>query len=161
MSTTYQHRGFDERAHIQFLLGRGLTIRAIAEAVNRGPSTISRELARKVWRCPSLPRNRGRPPVAGGYRAVAAQDCAARQARRPPRLRPGGWLWGQLCDDRFRYSSTVRVKILLEKRRLREEGFFDPGPIRRLLAEHLSGQRRRYHSLWDVLMFQAWSERWR
>lgn len=87
MNTTYQHLGLDERSHIQFLLARGLTIRAIAEAVNRAPSTISRELACNGWRCPSLPRGRERAAVAGGYRAVAAQqraDYAARQARRPP-----------------------------------------------------------------------------
>ena len=39
--------------------------------------------------------------MAGGYRGVAAQqraDYAARQARRPPRLRPGTWLWAQLLS---------------------------------------------------------------
>ena len=53
MSTNYQHLGIDERAHVQFLLGRGFTVRAIARTVNRAPSTIGRELARNGWVRPS------------------------------------------------------------------------------------------------------------
>lgn len=99
MIANYQHLGINERAHIQFLLERGFTVRAIARTVNRAPSTIGRELARNGWVRPSLPRGRGRPAVAGGYRAVQAQQRAAleaRRARKPPRLRPGTWLWEQM-----------------------------------------------------------------
>lgn len=118
MNTTYRHLVLDERAHIQFLLERGLTIRAIAKAVNRAPSTISRELARNGWRCPSRPRSRGRPPVAGGYRAVAAQqraDGAARRARRPPRLRPGSWLWTQLLSLLAKGHSPEQIGGILRR----------------------------------------------
>ncbi|MFA9460939.1 asparagine synthase (glutamine-hydrolyzing) [Thiohalorhabdus methylotrophus] len=45
---------------------------------------------------------------------------------------------------------------LLDERRLREEGFFHPAPVRRMWQEHLSGARRWNYHLWDVLMFQAW-----
>jgi asparagine synthase (glutamine-hydrolysing) len=47
---------------------------------------------------------------------------------------------------------------LLDERRLREEGFFDPVLIQNKWKEHLSGKRNWQYHLWDVLMFQAWLE---
>jgi len=47
---------------------------------------------------------------------------------------------------------------LLDEKRLREESFFDPAPIRTKWAEHLSGRRNWQSHLWNVLMFQAWKE---
>ncbi|MEX0421852.1 asparagine synthase (glutamine-hydrolyzing) [Spiribacter sp. 370] len=57
------------------------------------------------------------------------------------------WLRGPLRDW---------AESLLEERRLVNEGFFDPAPIRKAWSQHLSGQGRNQHNLWCVLMFQAW-----
>ena len=59
------------------------------------------------------------------------------------------WLRGPLRDW---------GESLLEPSRLKNEGFLEIAPIRRMWEEHQSGKRRWHYYLWDVLMFQAWLE---
>lgn len=49
---------------------------------------------------------------------------------------------------------------LLNNSRLKAEGFFDPMSIRSKWIEHLSGQRNWDYYLWDILMFQAWLDKY-
>jgi asparagine synthase (glutamine-hydrolysing) len=59
------------------------------------------------------------------------------------------WLRGPLRDW---------AEALLDERRLREEGFFNPAEIRRVWHAHLSGNANPQFKLWTILMFQSWLE---
>jgi asparagine synthase (glutamine-hydrolysing) len=63
----------------------------------------------------------------------------------------GEWLRGPLRD----WAET-----LLNENRLREAALLDPKVVRRFWQEHLDGGRNWQYLLWDVLMLEAWRERW-
>lgn len=100
MATHYEHLSTKERAVIQLGLQQGFSLRQLAAGLDRSPSTISRELKRNGWSNPaSHPKRRGRPLIAGGYRAVQAQcraDDLLRKPRTSCRLDPSGPLWNEV-----------------------------------------------------------------
>jgi asparagine synthase (glutamine-hydrolysing) len=59
----------------------------------------------------------------------------------------GSWLRGPLRDW---------AEDLLSTAALADDGMLEPGPIRRLWADHLRARVDAGQELWDVLVFQAW-----
>lgn len=88
------------------------------------------------------------------------RELLARYVPRPLFERPkqgfgiplGPWLRGPLREW---------AECLLSPSALAESGLFDPAPIRRKWEEHLRGQAAWHYYLWDILMFQAWYQRYR
>jgi IS30 family transposase len=96
MGRNYRQLSIEERTMIQRQLQMGIKPAAIAVGLNRSASTLSRELSRNGWLRAKACRGPGRPQVAGGYRAVAAQDRADLCTVTPHverRLRSQGPLW--------------------------------------------------------------------
>jgi asparagine synthase (glutamine-hydrolysing) len=65
--------------------------------------------------------------------------------------------FGIPLDSWLRGPLRAWAEALLDERRLREEGFFQPEPIRRAWEGQLRGQLNS-GKLWTVLMFQSWLE---
>ncbi len=68
--------------------------------------------------------------------------------------------FGVPIDHWLRGSLREWAEHLLSLHRLESEGILNSKPIRQRWSEHLSGRKNWQHSLWSVLMFQAWQERW-
>lgn len=63
----------------------------------------------------------------------------------------GSWLRGTLKDW---------AEDLLDEQKLQSQGYFNPGVIRHVWQEHLEGRGHYMNALWNVLMFQAWHQKW-
>jgi asparagine synthase (glutamine-hydrolysing) len=63
----------------------------------------------------------------------------------------GDWLRGPLRDW---------AENLLGEARLKQAGLVDASRVRHVWQAHLSGQRNHEYMLWNVLMLEAWRERW-
>jgi len=102
MGKRYTPLNIEERTMIQTGLGMGLKPAAMARSPDRSAATLARELRRNGWVRPPGRRNRGRAPVAGGYRAEAAHRRARTGTVTPHvarRLRPGTALWDPVLRD--------------------------------------------------------------
>lgn len=52
------------------------------------------------------------------------------------------------------------ANTLIARDRLMAGGIFEPDPVRKLWAEHLSGRINRGQILWSILMLQQWLDEW-
>ncbi|MHB8486129.1 MAG: asparagine synthase (glutamine-hydrolyzing) [Candidatus Acidiferrales bacterium] len=67
--------------------------------------------------------------------------------------------FGIPLDSWLRGPLREWAEALLDEKRLRNEGYFDPLPIRRIWTDHLAGQGAWQYHLWDILMFEEWLEK--
>ena len=114
---------------------------------------IDHRVAAFAWSLPSAWKAR---PGAGKYllRRVLDRYVPRRLIERPKQgfaVPIDAWLRGPLRQW---------AESLLDPARLKREGVLAPEPIEQRWREHLSGKRNWQYSLWNVLMFQAWKERW-
>jgi asparagine synthase (glutamine-hydrolysing) len=61
------------------------------------------------------------------------------------------WLRGEL---------GAYAREVLEGRRSRERGLFDPRTVSAVLEEHQSGARDRSSQIWALLCLEEWARRW-
>lgn len=95
--------------------------------------------------------------IRGGRGKYVLRELLFRHAPRALFERPkagfaipvGDWLRGPLQDW---------AEALLDERRLRSEGWFDPAPVRARWERSLKGSPDGSSGLWPILMFQAWLE---
>jgi len=124
-----RYLSFAEREEIALLRGQGLGVRAIAGALGRTPSTISRELRRNA-------------ATRGGqldYRASIAQWKAELQARRPKTAK-------LVAQERLR----VYVQDRLAGTIARTDGKLVPGPAVRFVGRrHGPRADRRWATSWS------------
>lgn len=110
---------------------------------------LDHRLIELVWRLPSqmkIHNGTGKRLL----RQVLHQYVPAQLVERP---KMG---FGVPIDSWLRGPLREWGEAFLNETRLREEGYFDPLPIRQKWMEHQSGKRNWQYYLWDVLIFQAW-----
>lgn len=118
MGKYYEHLSGEERGAIMALTLAGESLRAIAEALDRSASTISRERRRNGWKSAAERGVMGRPAIAGGYDASRAQARAKRLRRKPRCPRKLGReqpLWRRVRHDLEQGWSPEQIAGRLKK----------------------------------------------
>jgi IS30 family transposase len=116
MGKSYTQLSLVERALLQTQLGMRWSPAAIAAGLQRARSTITREMARNGWLPEPEIALRGRPRIAGGYRAEAAHERAARLAVKPRVVRKlvaGSVLFGLVVAHLRRGLSPEQIAFTL------------------------------------------------
>jgi IS30 family transposase len=113
MRSIYKQLQLEERALIQAMLEQGHKPSAIASALARSHSTISRELARNQYTPAASPRPLGRPPIAGGYRCIQANQraCALRALEVDERLVPWHWEGDLIKGAHKRLTESTGMQV--------------------------------------------------
>jgi asparagine synthase (glutamine-hydrolysing) len=64
-------------------------------------------------------------------------------------------------DEWLREGLRDWSEELLSEKKLKEDGFFNADHVRKMWDDHLRKKSNNQHSLWTILMFQAWQDRWK
>ena len=119
MTGKYQQLSAEERGVMMGMKLENSSMRAIALALGRSPSTVSRELRRNGWQSEAEQCVMGRTRIAGGYDAHRAGKRArrVRRAAWPERkLHRDGLLWAEVRTLLARKLSPEQVSATLRKR---------------------------------------------
>jgi asparagine synthase (glutamine-hydrolysing) len=126
---------------------------AMAVSLETRVPFLDRQVLDLAWRLPLSSKLQG-TVTKQVLRTVLHRHVPAVLVDRPKMgfgLPIGSWLRGPL---------RPWAEDLLGRRRLEEQGLLDPEPVRRAWDAHLSGRRDFGYALWDVLMLEAWLDRW-
>jgi len=126
---------------------------AMAVSLETRVPFLDRKMLELAWSLPLSAKLRG-GRTKWLLRQVLERHVPAALVERPKMgfgLPIGSWLRGELAPW---------AENLLDERRLRAQGVLDPLPVRRAWELHRSGRRDLGYELWDVLVLQAWIDRW-
>jgi len=126
---------------------------AMAVSLETRVPFLDRSVLDLAWRLPLDAKLRG-GRTKWLLRQVLERHVPAALVERPKMgfgLPIGSWLRGELGPW---------AEHLLDERRLQAQGVLDPLPVRRAWELHRSGRRDLGYELWDVLVLQAWIDRW-
>ena len=62
--------------------------------------------------------------------------------------------------DWIKGSMREWAESLINENRLKKEGYFNEKAVGKMWQQHLAGKYNHTHELWNILIFQAWLERW-
>lgn len=120
---------------------------------------LDHRIAEFAWSLPlsyKLREEEGKVTTKWALRQVLFQHVPRKLIERPKRgfaVPLTEWLQGPL---------RPWAEKLIDEKRLRQEGFFEPGPIQALWQQNLAGVAPSWRSItfpmWHVLMFQSWLE---
>jgi asparagine synthase (glutamine-hydrolysing) len=115
---------------------------------------LDHRVAEFAWRLPlerKIADGKGKVPLRNVLYRYVPQEMMERP-KQGFRVPVESWLRTDLRD----WAET-----LMAEDRIKREGFLNPARIRTAWKRHLDGTENNQDFLWEVLMFQAWLERWK
>ena len=147
----------DALAAIRRQVGDGLVLQITSEALGRYSPQQQMAVIREV-----------RPEAV----SLALREFAPDAAHESEFAEFLAWLAGErvipqiilYAPDEMRRLDSLRQRGLLdetfEEGKLQRDGLFNAGFVRRLLEDHWSGRADHRKTLWTLLTFQLWYDRW-